>query len=77
MPRHLRHLFIVRVWLEADDTSHAAQWRGSVEHTLSGQRLYFTNLEDLVDFITLRRGNLAAASPPPAPMPDQTHTSDH
>lgn len=56
MSGHLRHLFIVRVWLEAGDSSHAAQWRGSVEHTLSGQRLYFTSLEDLVDFIALRRG---------------------
>ncbi len=56
MSEYVRHLFIVRVWLEAGDAGRAAQWRGSAEHTRSGQRLYFTSLEDLVDFITLRRG---------------------
>jgi hypothetical protein len=49
----IQHLFIVRIWSES---SHAAasQWRGSVEHVPSRQQLYFANLSDLNDFITLR-----------------------
>ncbi|PZS05761.1 MAG: hypothetical protein DLM69_00665 [Candidatus Chloroheliales bacterium] len=75
MSGYVRHLFIVRVWLEAGDASHAAQWRGSVEHVPAGPHLYFTSLEDLVDFIALRRGGTAT----PAPLPlgdDQLPTSD-
>jgi hypothetical protein len=32
----------------------ADQWRGSIEHVPSAQRLYFASLGDLNDFITLR-----------------------
>jgi hypothetical protein len=58
MSGQVRPLFIVRLWLpiRSGDASHGAQWRGSVEHTLSGQRRYFTALADLVDFITVHRG---------------------
>ncbi len=49
----LNHLFIVRVWPEPAG-SRAWPWRGSVEHVSSGQRLYFSALADLNDFITWR-----------------------
>jgi hypothetical protein len=43
----------VRMWQEP---SHLVsdQWRGSVEHVPSAQRIYFTSLADLNDFITWR-----------------------
>ncbi len=48
-----QHLFIVRMWQEVG--SHKPdQWRGSVEHVPSAQRLYFASMGDLNDFITLR-----------------------
>ena len=49
----LQHLFIVRMWQEPGNPQ-AAQWRGSVEHVPSAQRLYFASLGALNDFITLR-----------------------
>jgi hypothetical protein len=48
-----QHLFIVRMWQEPGDHK-PDQWRGSVEHVSSAQRLYFASLDDLNDFITLR-----------------------
>ncbi|MBN2549325.1 MAG: hypothetical protein JXB15_09215 [Anaerolineales bacterium] len=42
-------LFIVRIWNPSSQIPDA--WRGSVEHVPSGQRLYFTTLADLNDFI--------------------------
>lgn len=49
----LEHLFIVRLWQESGREESGA-WRGLVEHVQSGQRLYFTTLADLNDFIALR-----------------------
>lgn len=49
----LEHLFIVRLWQESGRGESGA-WRGLVEHVQSGQRLYFTTLADLNDFIALR-----------------------
>jgi hypothetical protein len=47
------HLFIVRMWQEPSQTV-TTHWRGYVEHVPSGQRLYFTSLTDLNDFIGQR-----------------------
>ena len=46
---HRRHLFIVRIWQQTEGTN--PEWRGSVEHVPSGQRIYFLSLKDLNDFI--------------------------
>ena len=46
------HSFIVRIWyegLESDGTIKT--WRGSIEHVGNGQRVHFTDLERVVDFI--------------------------
>lgn len=51
--RRPQHVFIVRLWTEAVEPT-TAQWRGSVEHVPSAQRLYFASLVDLTDFIVLR-----------------------
>ncbi len=47
------YLFIVRMWQEPGQPV-VAHWRGYVEHVPSGQRLYFTSLTDLNDFIGQR-----------------------
>jgi hemoglobin-like flavoprotein len=47
-----QQLFIVRTWQEPTTVlSSEPQWRGSVEHVPSGQRLYFSDLAQLNRFI--------------------------
>ncbi|MGH8077453.1 MAG: hypothetical protein ACREPE_09050 [Lysobacter sp.] len=48
-------VFIVRIWCERGDADAAAlpEWRGSVEHVESGQRVFFRNLEAVVEFMKL------------------------
>lgn len=46
-----QHLFIVRLWQEADAVTATWQWRGSVKHVLTEQNHYFTQLPDLLAFI--------------------------
>ncbi|HSA99490.1 MAG TPA: hypothetical protein VLE49_02490 [Anaerolineales bacterium] len=50
-------LFVVRIWQESD-SQPSPVWRGMVEHVPFGQRMYFTSLNDLSDFIGLRLGKL-------------------
>jgi len=57
----MEHLFVVRLWSEAAP-DRATGWRGSIEHIASSQRLYFSTLADLNDFITLRIGSAQIAS---------------
>jgi len=45
-------VFIVRVWCERGDADSAmSEWRGSVEHVQSGQRVFFRHLEGVLDFM--------------------------
>ncbi|MCB0189959.1 MAG: hypothetical protein KDE31_37065 [Caldilineaceae bacterium] len=46
-----RHLFVVRMWQEADAVTATIQWRGSVQHTHSTECHYFTKLSELIAFI--------------------------
>jgi hypothetical protein len=48
------HLFVVRLWFES--ANDRGQWRGSVEHVDTGQRLYFASLSDMTEFIQHRLG---------------------
>jgi hypothetical protein len=48
-----QHLFVVRLWSETTQMSQIPL-RGSVEHVPTGQKLYFTSLDDLSDFIALK-----------------------
>jgi len=58
-----QHLFVVRMWQEADAVTATLQWRGSVKHVLSEQNHYFTRLQDLLNFITrVTEANDAAAT---------------
>ncbi|MBI5293975.1 MAG: hypothetical protein HY869_00755 [Chloroflexi bacterium] len=52
-PAPSQHLFVVRLWSETAEKNQIPL-RGSVEHVPSGQRLYFTSLNDLSDFIALK-----------------------
>jgi hypothetical protein len=67
MDTHLdshRHLFLVRLWLETNHNPSGQQtpapgdvrqqWRGSVVNVITGQRLYFTSLADMSDFISFQ-----------------------
>jgi hypothetical protein len=47
----LQYLFIVRTWREPSDVVATGEWRGLVEHVATGQRRYFTRMEDLDSFI--------------------------
>ncbi len=49
-----QHLFVVRVWWEPSEATQAGVWRGQVEHAPSGQRQYFTELEELLTLIGQR-----------------------
>lgn len=45
-------VFIVRIWCERGDAdSVSPEWRGSVEHVESGQRVFFRNLEAVLEFM--------------------------
>ena len=45
------HLFTVRLWLE--DLGHGrVEWRGQVQHVLSGETRYFRDWATLVEVMT-------------------------
>lgn len=64
------HLFVVRMWQEpasaemseapANSAQDRSDWRGTVQHILSGERVYFVQLPDLNAFI---RSQLARPAP--------------
>ena len=46
------HVFILRLWLEPREIEGAEpEWRGVIEHVVSGERRYFRNLEGMLSFI--------------------------
>ncbi len=49
--RRPHHLFVVRMWQEADAVTATVQWRGSVKHPLSNECHYFIHLPGLLAFI--------------------------
>lgn len=72
-PSHLpanRHLFIVRVWREDGQPELGGQWRGSIEHVPSGQRIHFVSLATLTEFM---QAYMSAALPT---LPDEGSNHD-
>jgi nitric oxide dioxygenase len=76
----LQHLFIVRIWQEPSASAPPGQWRGSVEHVSTGQRLYFANIEDLNKYILGQMNKAAMGAtirssveehPPASAAPDE------
>jgi hypothetical protein len=53
MARH-KDAFLVNLWSESGDLEDAPapQWRGSVVHLMTQERRYFTDIVDLVAFLT-------------------------
>jgi hypothetical protein len=53
MARH-KDAFLVNLWFESPsvDETQSIEWRGSVEHLMTHQRRYFTDIVDLVTFLT-------------------------
>jgi hypothetical protein len=47
----LHHSFVVRFWSEPGQLSQG-MWRASIEHVATHQKMYFTSLVDMNDFIT-------------------------
>jgi hypothetical protein len=52
-PRRYERAFVLRVWREEDGTAGTA-FRGSIVELDTGQRLFFSSLRDLHDFLSLR-----------------------
>jgi hypothetical protein len=51
------HSFVIRIWQEETDRrGRAVYWKGAVDHVGTGQRLYFSDLDWLVEFIRERTG---------------------
>jgi hypothetical protein len=48
-PDRVEHLFIVRMWREPG--TPPTTWRGSVEHTETKERVYFSSLVALTAFV--------------------------
>lgn len=61
-----QHLFIVRLWQEADAVTATVQWRGLVKHVLSEQNHYFTHLPDLLAFISAMTQTAGVSAPLPS-----------
>lgn len=68
--KRIHHTFIVRIWTEPTTSVQLPQWRGMVEHAATRQRLYFTSMNDMNDFVNSR---LESA---PEPPDNPTKTSD-
>lgn len=44
--------FIVRIWCERGEAATTVpEWRGSVEHVQTGQRIFFRHLDAVLDFM--------------------------
>ncbi len=70
------HLFVVRMRHEPGAGPAPGQWRGSVEHVASGQRLYFVALGDLTDFIALHLQAIASVVGTPSLDDDSSHSTE-
>jgi hypothetical protein len=46
------HSFIVRIW-SAQPEARQQSWRGHIEELRTGQRIYFSSLRDLYDFLAI------------------------
>ncbi len=57
--------FIVRVWCERGDepSDGVRDWRGSIEHVESGERVFFRELASVNDFMTARLRALGVEAP--------------
>ncbi|MCX6032872.1 MAG: hypothetical protein NT169_26750 [Chloroflexi bacterium] len=69
-PSPRSHLFTVRLWLE-EFADGGSEWRGKVQHVLSGETRYFRNWHALRVFLqemSRRSAPVAAAQNPENPL---------
>ena len=59
LPESNTHSFIVKIWLEDGDPG---RWRGHITHVPGGERKYFEDPAEIIDFIA----NYAAGIKPPS-----------
>ena len=52
------HLFTVRVWREELGAGRS-EWRGKVQHALSGEARYFREWGELISFVREQAGDTA------------------
>jgi hypothetical protein len=61
--------FLVNLWFESrgHGNQQSTEWRGSVEHLMTQQRRYFTEIVDLVAFLTeyTRKNDARTGTQPP------------
>jgi hypothetical protein len=69
MNRHQSHLFTVRIWPEA--LQDRVEWRGKVQHVLSGEARYFREWPALVAFLLQA---LSQPDDPPGPTTRRSET---
>jgi hypothetical protein len=55
-PSLTSHLFTVRVWREELGDGHV-EWRGKVQHALSGEARYFREWAELIAFVREQAGD--------------------
>jgi hypothetical protein len=55
-PSLTSHLFTVRIWREEMGESHI-EWRGKVQHALSGEARYFREWAELIAFVREQVGD--------------------
>jgi hypothetical protein len=46
----MTYLFMIRIWSEKLGEGQA-EWRGRVQHVLTGERHYFRDWQDLIDYL--------------------------
>lgn len=56
LPSLTSHLFTVRVWREELGVGRV-EWRGKVQHALSGEARYFREWAELIAFMREQTGN--------------------
>jgi hypothetical protein len=52
-PHAYPHLFTVRLWIEELGNGQT-EWRGQVQHVLTGEKRYFRNWSTLIAFLMLK-----------------------
>ena len=55
--RHRSNSFVLRIWWEEGTWPH--EWRGWVQHVVTGEMHYFYRLADLLAFVEAHTGPLA------------------
>ena len=62
------YVFIVRIWAEHREIKNAKpEWRGAVEPISSTDKLYFTDIDELTEFIMSVTGAHRLRQRPPFP----------